>query len=284
MSGEGSMQFPRVLRAERRKPSRAFQRRGQMPWKQGSLCNWLTPPGELELKNGEVHLWIVDLDRNLGSLPALVQTLAPGERRKAAEFGSAVDRSRYILAHAALRSILTRYLRRPPAATAFSSGPRGKLELADGALGFSLSHSHDLALYAIGRGCDIGVDVKQVRPGVDEEMAGWLFPLRAIRVLEALPRPARHRVFFQGWTRMEACSKARGEGITEGLENFEAFLDRNNLLFLRARGDPWGSLWWLHDFLPRSGYVGALAAPNRRRRVRYWRWRADCAGAFGTPV
>jgi hypothetical protein len=81
------------------------------------------------------------------------------------------------------------------------------------------------------------------------------------------PQPARRRA-FQGWTRIEAYSKASGEGLDSGLETFEIFLDLRTPVLHRPLANA-EQRWWLHDFSPRRGYVGALAAPPGDCSLRY---------------
>jgi 4'-phosphopantetheinyl transferase len=241
-----------------------------------STCTWQVPHDLLELQSGEVHLWRVDLDRNMDGLPALEQTLAREERAKAGQFRFELHRNRYVVAHGALRTILARYLKTTPCKPVFRCGSHGRPELASGAVYFSMSHSHDLALCAISRARHLGVDVEHVRPGVETDLAGCFSP-RALRFLEPLPQPARRHAFFQGWTRMEAYSKASGEGLDSGLETFEIFLDLRTPVLHRPLGDA-EQRWWLHDFSPRRGYVGALAAPPGNCSLRYCKWQADELG------
>jgi 4'-phosphopantetheinyl transferase len=144
---------------------------------------------------------------------------------------------------------------------------------------FNMSHSHDLVLCAISRGTDVGVDVERLRPGVEEDV-GRCFSSRTLRFLEALPQPARRRAFFQAWTRMEAYSKARGEGLTLDLEAVERFVGLRKPVLLPSLGDAereWR--WWLRDFAPRKGYVAALAAQRGSCRLRYWKWQGHEPGS-----
>jgi 4'-phosphopantetheinyl transferase len=189
------------------------------------MCTWIAPPGQLKLKNAEIHLWRVDLDRNTSAFPVLKPILSLEERRKADRFRLDLDHRRYILARGTLRTILARYLKTEPGELVFRCGPKGKPELASHAVHFNASHSHGLALYAISRMRDVGVDVERVRAGIDEDVARAFFSLRALRFLGALPQPMRRRAFYQGWTRMEAYSKACGEGLTLGPESLEVFTE-----------------------------------------------------------
>jgi 4'-phosphopantetheinyl transferase len=240
-----------------------------------SVCTWNTPQRALELEGGEIHLWQADLASNMKALPALEQMLAAEELVKAGRFRVEADRKRYIFAHGALRTILARYLNTTPGALAFRYGPEGKPKLAKGAVRFTMSHSHNLVLCAISRARHVGVDVERVRPGVGADVAGCFSP-RALRLLETLPPRAQRRAFFQGWTRLEAWSKAQGEQLGSGLETFEDFLDLSDPVLLPALGDAarkWR--WRFHDFCPRRGYIAALAVRRANYRLRYWKWQAQ---------
>src|SRR5689334_24773529 len=62
----------------------------------------------------------------------------------------------------AVREIVAAYLEASPDAIRIVTGEHGKPELADGTLRFNLSHSGDLALVAVARERDVGVDVERI--------------------------------------------------------------------------------------------------------------------------
>src|SRR5438445_1481588 len=227
-----------------------------------SLRTRQAPYGPLELKKREVHLWRADLDRNTNAVPALTQTLGPEELAKAGQFRFERDRNRYIITHGALRNILARYLKTTPREPVFRYGPAGKPELTSGTVRFNMSHSDDLFVCVISLAGDVGLDVERVRPGVDQVVAGWLSSPKS-QCLKALPQPARRRAFFQGWTRLEAYAKARGEGLILNQETFAACLHLRRPIHPSPRGhDGRDERWWLHEFTPRKGYVATLAAQS----------------------
>lgn len=242
-------------------------------WERGP-ARGAVPNGSLELKAGEIHLWRMDLRQNIAALPALVRTLPPNERANAATFRSAVDRDRYLLAHGGLRTILARYANTTPGDVVFRRGRRGKPEVADGPVHFSMSHSDDLVVIAISRDSPIGVDIERMQDGIDEELTRCFSP-KVHRALGALPRAARRRAFFQAWTRMEAYAKARGDELESHLDALEVFLGTSDDVPgpLVGDGDRPGC-WSLRDFSPRRGYAGALAAPRATWMLRFWKWRA----------
>lgn len=72
-------------------------------------------------------------------------------------------------------------------------------------LRFNLSHAEGVALIALTRGKEVGVDVEVVReefPGM--EIAEGFFPAREVETLRSLPEEARTAAFFLYWTRKEA--------------------------------------------------------------------------------
>ncbi|MFD5466894.1 4'-phosphopantetheinyl transferase family protein [Kitasatospora sp. NPDC127059] len=78
---------------------------------------------------------------------------------------------------------------------------------------FSLSHSGELALLAVAPR-PVGVDVETVRSGRDvDRLSRRFFPSQERELVALGGRPA----FARLWTRKEACVKASGGRLTEGL-------------------------------------------------------------------
>jgi 4'-phosphopantetheinyl transferase len=248
----------------------------------GSGCRWDFPAERLELQRDEVHLWRVDVGgRDALSAPASM--LTPDELAKAGRFRFDLHRTRYLVAHLALRSLLATYPETSPRGASPECGPCGGTGRAPGTPRFSISRSHDLAVLAIGRAGGLGVDIEQVRPGIESDLASCISPA-ARRLLEALPPSARTLAVFQAWTRLEAWAKASGEGLDAGLAAFEQFLAPRTATLVPSSGDA-SRRWWLHDFSPGAGYVGALAVAPGVRRFRLWQWRpGDAANATRRPL
>jgi 4'-phosphopantetheinyl transferase len=154
-----------------------------------------------------LDVWIVPLDSPSGWLPP---TSAEAER--AARLVTAPLRQRYLRSHAALRAILHSYT----AATldfAFAEHGKPYLPAAPG-LKFNLSHSHELALVAVARDIEIGVDVERFRPLAEcMAIAERFFPPADAAALQDVPPAGREVEFFRRWTSIEAKLKARGFGL-----------------------------------------------------------------------
>jgi 4'-phosphopantetheinyl transferase len=146
--------------------------------------------------------------------------LSVEEGARAARFRFDLDRRRWIAARVLLRNVLARYLEMDPSALELGATEDGRpvvLWPHDAAwLWFSISHAGRVALVAVARGQRVGVDVEEVRPGLDVVAVAQ----RALGNEEAgdLAResePCRTQRFFAMWTQEEARGKCRGTGLIE---------------------------------------------------------------------
>lgn len=239
--------------------------------------SWSPPPETLELGSGEVHVWRATLDQPTPRVQSLRRILAADEQARADRFYFEKGRVRFIVARGLLRMILGRYLDREPSQLRFDYSPYGKPALASESGGetlrFNVSHSHGLALYAVTRGREIGIDVEYIRADVaSEQIAERFFSSREVAVLRALPVEAQAEAFFNCWTRKEAYIKARGEGLSLPLDQFDVSLVPGEpAALLSTRPDPHeASRWSLQELTPGPGYVAALAVEGRIRQLQCW--------------
>ncbi|MFE2627374.1 4'-phosphopantetheinyl transferase family protein [Streptomyces sp. NPDC001651] len=163
-------------------------------------------------------------------------------------------RRRFVRAHAAARVILGARLGRSPRELRFTRGPWGK-PVVDGAADthFSLSHSGELALLALAPR-PVGVDVEYARPDLDvTRLARRFFPEAEREMVERAGRGA----FVRFWTRKEACVKASGSRLAQGMGVPVAHTQSQAVV-----RDPTGTLagpWTVADLTLPSGYAGAVA-------------------------
>lgn len=238
---------------------------------------WQPAPTRLTLGPEDVHVWRVALDLGESVVQRLWQLLAPDERARAERYVFRKDRTHFLVARGLLRVLLGRYLRCHPQHLHFRYGPHGKPELAPDlggdTLRFNVSHSHGLALYAITLARDIGVDVEHVRPGFAEEgIAERFFSPREVAVLRALPVTLQTMAFFACWTRKEAFIKARGDGLSLPLDQFDvAFAPGEPAALLSTAWDPHEAVrWTLRDLAPGPDYMGAVAVAGQAWQLACW--------------
>ena len=216
-------------------------------------------------QRNEIHIWTARLNGGEGDRVAESETLSPEELDRAGRFRFERDRRRFIVARAAVRLLLAGYLDIEPASLRFVSGPRGKPELAPGVsswLRFNASRSEDLAVFAIGRDRELGVDVESVRTDMDfEPLVDRVLSLAERGALDQLAPEARWRAFYRCWTRKEAYLKALGMGLAVAPHELDVTGGHVKPLApgqLRGHLKPC-STWSLHDVDLSPGYVAAFA-------------------------
>jgi 4'-phosphopantetheinyl transferase len=244
--------------------------------------SWELPPSRPALPGDEVHVWRARLDAPPERVRRLLDLLAPDERVRAGRFHFRRDEDRFVVARGLLRTILGGYLNSGPERLRFEYGAQGKPALAPehnpAGLRFNVSHSEGVALYAVTRGREVGVDVERVSARVEcEEIAGRFFSPREVARLRALPEALREAAFFDCWTRKEAYIKARGEGLSLPLDGFDVSLAPGEPAALLAnRLDPAEvSRWSLRELRPWPGFAAAVAVEGRGWRLKCWRLPQD---------
>lgn len=218
-------------------------------------------PGELP--KGELHLWKRSLAPSTPAIEACFALLSPEEREKAQRYRVESPRSDYILTRGTLRSLLAGYLRRKPQDFSFQYTTYGKPFLADHAdLHFNVSHSDGLALLAFVRGREVGVDVEKVRVQTDVlKLAERFFSARERQDLRDLSGDDLHAAFFRCWTRKEAYIKAKGDGLSLPLHQFDVSIAPNQMQALLATQPDASEAkrWAISDVAVPSGYAAAVA-------------------------
>ena len=228
-------------------------------------AGWRRPVGWPASYPDVVDVWRITLDRPGADH---VQDLSPDERELAGRFSLDHLRRRYVVAHATLRRILAGYVGTTPSTLRFKAGPYGKPWLAPPyeALSFNLAHSGALALLAVTRCREIGVDIEEYRALNDaDRIAEQFFSAAEVAALRALPEAERQPAFFRCWARKEAFVKALGLGLAAPLDAFDVSLgpDEPCRLLASRRASDDLLRWWLTSLDVGPGYAAALVVENR---------------------
>jgi len=241
--------------------------------------SWCFPPDSLKLGHDEVHVWRASLNCTAAQVEILKHTLAAEELRRAEHYHFKKDREHFIVARGLLRTILGRYLDVEPGQLRFSYGPYGKpaleMEPGEDTLSFNLSHSHELGLFAVSRGRELGVDLEYIHAHLaDDQIAERFFSPREVELLRGLPNDLQREAFFIFWTRKEAFIKATGKGLSLPLKQFEVSLVPGKpIVLLSANGDHQETFRWsLQPLAAGSGYAAALCVEGHDWRLKGWQW------------
>jgi len=191
------------------------------------------------------------------------------------------ERRHIAAAHTALRQLLGDALETDPRRLRFASGVHGKPALCvqnGGDFKFNLSHSGAIALLAISRGREVGVDVEYMRADLDVDATARRWFSRAeYDGINTLPLSARRSAFFTVWTRKEALLKARGNGLAAGLDRFSVAVPPEEPTVLVAHPSDAAGVerWTLRDVPVATGYAATVAAAGRDWSLRVQNWAAQ---------
>ncbi|MGQ0762650.1 MAG: 4'-phosphopantetheinyl transferase family protein [Acidobacteriota bacterium] len=216
-------------------------------------------PDVSAISEQEVHVWTVELTR----IPVLAEAFSRDEHDRAARFNSEESRWRFRAARSALRMILASYLKLPPSTLVFGQTEFGKPFLinseADGLL-FNLSYAGNLAVIAVARDREVGVDIEPVRTeSVSMDVAAQVFSVAEIYTLSGLNSEQQRGAFVNCWTRKQAYIKARGTGAALPLDQFDVSLAPGvPAAMLGNRGDSILARWVFQDLQLPPDYIGAV--------------------------
>lgn len=218
------------------------------------------------LRGGSVHLWQRRLYDSEDVIERLHALLSDDEREKAARYRVERPRTDFILTRGTLRRLLAAYLNKSPQEIAFQYTEYGKPSLRGSSdLHFNVSHTEGMALMAFVRRREVGVDIEKVRAQSDvAKLAERFFSSHERQALRNLSGGELHAAFFRCWTRKEAYIKAKGEGLSLPLHQFDVAIDPDPpQALLATRPDSSEAARWLIRNLPViSGYAAALAVSS----------------------
>jgi 4'-phosphopantetheinyl transferase len=234
------------------------------------LCGLLAC--RLKLASAEVHLWQARLNKPLAD--CVERHLSADEIARADRFHFAKDRNEFVAARGLLRTLLSTYLGIKSDELRFSYAEQGKPSLHESqqsGVNFNLAHSHGMAIYAFSHSREVGVDLEYMREDLaDEKIAERFFSQREIKTLAGLPIESRKQAFFNCWTRKEAYIKARGEGLSIPLDEFDVSLEPGEPAVLLANQKEPAEVmrWTMRSIAVPAGYEAALVVEGRGWRLR----------------
>jgi len=200
--------------------------------------------------------------------------LSEDERDRADRFHFEKDRLRFIFRRSLLRRLLSRYTGQESASIRFNYGKHGKPYLMDRTKGntcfFNCSNSMGNAVFVFSASGPLGVDCEYSRRELDfTGITKRFFSQSEISAFLSLPEHCRREAFFNCWTRKEAFLKAKGEGLSIGLDQFDVSLRPGEPpKLLRTRYDEKdASEWCLYDLKVSPGFKSSLATQSARLKL-----------------
>jgi 4'-phosphopantetheinyl transferase len=182
-------------------------------------------PRHPHLAPGQLHVWVADLSRVDDSI---CRVLDDAELERARRIARERERIAWQRSRASLRELLARYVGVGARSLQLDADAGGKPVLrSERAPCFNLSHSGDVAVYALARH-PVGVDVELMRAADAARrrdhvaLARRAFGVPVAERLAGSAEDTQEREFLRLWTRHEAALKLAGGGIGAGVDHAPA--------------------------------------------------------------
>ena len=221
----------------------------------------------------DVHIWTIDVIPGPDSVdPGKTEILSGQELEQAGRFRFVRDAQRFLFRRRALRNILSDYFQKWPKDLDFLTSENGKPRVSCSGdenvpWEFNFSHSRDVAMLALVRGIDVGIDVEYIlKPMPDMyEVLKVVCSGAEFRQFLTLPEPWHQKAFFKLWTTKEAYLKALGTGLSREPDTVHLKIHREGddvvMMFNNAEETDWQFI----TFEPRQGYLATLALRTERK-------------------
>jgi 4'-phosphopantetheinyl transferase len=228
---------------------------------------------DFKLIENEVHIWRAPLTISTPIENDYLATLNSQEKVRAERFHFPLHKRRFIAARGILRLLLSRYQNIAPADVDFLYQPRGKPYLADVFLQFNVSHSHEIAVFALTKNSPIGVDIEKTEKQFNDSVAERYLHPEEYAELNGLSDGLRAMEFYRIWARKEALIKAVGDGMHISLNSFST-VTKGQPITINITGEI--TSWHLRDFNAHEEYQSAVVTQHPIDKMRFFEW--DTAG------
>lgn len=220
-----------------------------------NTIQWTSGPCSPQLLVDTIQVWRIILPLpSTDTLNGLQDYLSREECLGVEKLRFDADKQRFLIARAALRDILARYLQKTPNNIHFQYNDYGKPYLQCQSLHFNVSHSLNCILYAVSKTNPVGIDVEHCAKNIEYlSVAKQFFQKTEYRKLLDLPEKERVLYFYRCWTRKEAILKAMGTGLSFPLNVSELG-------------------WELQEINPAQDYIATVATAQKYQRLFLWDW------------
>lgn len=230
------------------------------------------------LDEGEVHLWLTDLDFPPDKAAFISELLSDDEISRVNRLRSEPSRQHFLIRRSILRLLSGKYLSVSPKLVVFRVGLYGKPVLsechADRRFEFNLSSSGNVALFGFSKDMPVGVDIERVDTDFDYKgVVSSYFSEEEQTRLKALEPDQRRLAFYTLWARREAFLKGLGTGFSQSthLPGISMVADQDHNSYISSMSPLKISAWLIYDLKLPAGYVGALAVRGQFKTLQCWK-------------
>ncbi|MFB8426343.1 4'-phosphopantetheinyl transferase family protein [Priestia megaterium] len=213
----------------------------------------------LNLQTNDIHIWTVPIDFIEKDISHYKFILSKDEIRRMESFKTYSLKNEYCFIRANLRKVLSFYLKEPPEQLKFFYNDFGKPYL-NNAIKFNLSHTNDIAVIAVTKEYELGIDIEFIDEHIDiSEVIQVAFSMQEIDLMSGLKGKEKYNMFYRLWTRKEALLK----GVGKGLSLSPQLIDASNCTKIFT-----GDNWEILELNVKQGYKSSLAINCNRVPIK----------------
>ena len=219
-----------------------------------------------ELDQCAVHVWAIK--SNLSLQPELVEhyrrQLSETEINRADRLRTKRLQERFVLTHAMLRQVLSRYLKTEAAHLQFAETRLARPYLPDFEdIDFNMSHTTGMSIIAVSR-VPVGADIEFRCDAIKVQSVGKrVLNEREYATVKNTTKPSENH-FFDYWTLKEAYSKATGQGLQMEFRDIDIELGTTITVGLQKTNDD--SRNWGFELYGNDNYRIAIATKQSDAR------------------
>lgn len=242
------------------------------------MSHWQKPHPEPVIDTGIVDLWLFHLNIAQPQIKQFYPLLSQEEKQRSERLVNFIHRKRMIASQGFLRSVLASYLKQPAETLKFRRAERGKPSLDSVStypdLQFNLSHSHNLAILAVARQQELGIDIEYMQKKHNwKKIVHRFFTESEQQAINRLPEEHQKQAFYQVWTRKEAHMKVTGLGLHLAPGHFTVTVPPQDAAFIENHKQPSKAQWFMQDLnLPETfdDYRGCLSSDQPIEQLRQY--------------
>jgi 4'-phosphopantetheinyl transferase len=178
-------------------------------------------PSTFNLQDNIIDVWLCQLNAIQDKNSQFLAQLSMEEKTRAERFKFDIHRNRFIASHGFVRLVLAKYLNIDANEIEYIKGEKGKPYLSDSldcnnnGLQFNLSHTQDIAILAVTKNSEVGIDIEHNDRKTDwKGICKRFFTMPEQDALFSLDKEQQEIAFFDLWTRKEAYMKVLGTGLS----------------------------------------------------------------------
>lgn len=228
---------------------------------------WQSAVSAPALMQDDVQVWRIRIPDTEVGVDSDFNVLSAAEKDRASRFVQHEDAQRYVVAHTALRQLLSQLTGIAPRQLVFTKNEFSKPALAPqhnrANIHFNLSHSGQYVIIGLSKH-PIGVDIEWININFKHQnLLPHYFSTTEAALINEAPNPSA--AFYNNWTRKEALVKAIGIGLTGDILDLPCLTGSHDIDIPIVVND-----WNISTFPVDALHVSSVACNSRVIKMKFF--------------